>query len=72
MQSGDFATAQKEVHTLKGVALNLGILPLADPCIEMLMLFREDAADEAVQLMPQINHEFSVWADFSKNCPEGI
>ena len=65
----DNAKALREAHTLKGVALNLGLLPIADPCIEMVRLFRADKQEEAVALLPEIEEQFKLWTEFiAQNC----
>lgn len=61
--AGDSDTAMREVHTLKGVALNLGILPLVDVCMDMLLDFRADKTEEAMAQMDEVEACFKEWAD---------
>lgn len=50
----DFQSAEREAHSLKGVTLNLGLLPVADLSIDMLKLYREGKPEEASALFPEI------------------
>lgn len=54
--------AEREVHTLKGVALNLGLLPLVDVCMDMLLELRAGNAAEAYEMLPNVECEFEKWA----------
>ena len=58
--------AMKEVHTLKGVALNLGLLPLSDKCMDMLLDFREGNNEDALLQIDEIEECFKAWADVIK------
>lgn len=51
------------VHTLKGVALNLGLLPLSDACMDMLMDFRMNEPEKAYAKMDSVEIEFGKLAD---------
>lgn len=55
----DTETSIRAVHSLKGVTLNLGLLNLADPCIEMLQLYRQGAVTKADALFPKVEEAFS-------------
>lgn len=57
----DYDTAEKEVHTLKGIALNLGFLPLADACMMMLMDFREGNPEAGAAQMPDVLEQFNAF-----------
>lgn len=57
----DYSTAEKEVHTLKGIALNLGFLPLADACMMMLMDFRDGDTESGAAQMPDILEQFNAF-----------
>lgn len=59
----DYDTAKKEVHTLKGVALNLGLLPLADACMMMLMDLREGKKTEGAAQMSEVLNQFNLFKD---------
>lgn len=59
----DADTAMKEVHTLKGVALNLGLLPLVDVCMDMLLDFRGGKPEEAFAEMDAVEESFQEWAE---------
>ena len=63
VENKDSDTAMKEVHTLKGVALNLGLLPLVDVTMDMLLDFREGRADEAFQQIDDVENEFNEWKE---------
>ena len=62
----DCDTAMKEVHSLKGVALNLGLLPLVDVCMDMLMDFRGGRNEEGLEQMPEVQRVFDEWAELFK------
>ena len=63
VDAGDSDTAMKEVHTLKGVALNLGLLPFVDVCMDMLLDFRAGKTDEAMAQIDTVEAGFKEWAD---------
>jgi len=56
----------KEVHTLKGVALNLGLLPLADVCMDMLLDFRAGNNDAALGQIDAVEESFKEWSEAVK------
>lgn len=62
----DSDTAMREVHTLKGVALNLGLLPLVDVCMDMLLDFREGKNQEAMSQIDDVEDCFKEWCDAIK------
>lgn len=62
VDAGDCDRAMREVHTLKGVALNLSFLPLADVCMDMLLDFRSGSNDEALARIDEVEHCFNEWA----------
>lgn len=66
VDAGDCDKAMKEVHTLKGVALNLGLLPLADVCMDMLLDFRAGENDKAMSQMDAVEEAFHEWAEAMK------
>lgn len=66
VDAGDCSKAEKEVHTLKGIALNLGLLPLADVCMDMLMDLREGRKEEGLGLINEVEEEFNRWANAIK------
>lgn len=59
----DSEQAMKDVHTLKGMALNLGLLPLVDVCMDMLLDFRAGKDEEALQQIDAVEECFQEWAD---------
>ncbi|NCB93349.1 MAG: Hpt domain-containing protein [Clostridia bacterium] len=63
VDAGDCDKAMKEVHTLKGVALNLGLLPMVDVCMDMLLDFRADKNDAAMAQIDEVEECFHEWAD---------
>ena len=63
IDAGDCDTAMKEVHTLKGVALNLGLLPLVDVCMDMLLDFRDGKNEEAMAQIGNVEDCFKKWCD---------
>lgn len=62
VDAGDCDTAMKEEHTLKGVTLNLGLLPLVDVCMDMLLDFREGKKEEALAQIGDVEACFNQWA----------
>lgn len=62
VDAGDTEQAMKEVHTLKGVALNLGLLPFVDVCMDMLLDFRAGKNEEAVAQIDTVEASFKEWA----------
>lgn len=63
VEQRDCDQAMKEVHTLKGVALNLGLLPLVDVCMDMLLDFREGKNEEALAQMDDVDACFTEWVE---------
>lgn len=63
-KEGNTKVIEQEAHTLKGVTLNLGLLPIADPCIEILSLYREGKLEEVPDLILELENEFETWRDF--------
>lgn len=61
VDAGDCETAMKEVHTLKGVALNLGLLPLVDVCMDMLLDFRAGKNEAAMEQIDDVEDAFREW-----------
>ena len=59
----DAEEAMREVHTLKGVALNLGLLPLVDVCMDMLMDFREGKPEEGFEQIDDVEECFAEWVE---------
>lgn len=66
VDSGDCDKAMKEVHTLKGVALNLGLLPLADVCMDMLLDFRAGNNEAALEQIDAVEESFKEWSEAVK------
>lgn len=63
VDAGDADTAMKEIHTLKGVALNLGLLPLVDVCMDMLLDFRAGKTEEAMNQIDAVEECFDEWKE---------
>ncbi len=59
----DYNKAEREVHTLKGVALNLGLLPLVDVCMDMLLDFRAGKSEEAAAQIDEVEECFKEWCE---------
>lgn len=53
--------ANDAVHTLKGISLNLGILPLADVCMDMLLEFRAGNVTEAMGQLSALEECYQEW-----------
>lgn len=69
VDAGDCEQAMKDVHTLKGMALNLGILPLVDVCMDMLLDFREGNKESAMEQIDAVEECFQEWATvIRENC----
>ncbi|MDD2972947.1 MAG: Hpt domain-containing protein [Lachnospiraceae bacterium] len=62
VDAGDSEQAMKDVHTLKGMALNLGLLPLVDVCMDMLLDFRAGDTDAAMSQIDAVEECFQEWA----------
>lgn len=58
VEEKDYAAAEKYVHALKGIVLNLGFLSLADASVEMLMSLRDDNVDEALEEFERVKEEY--------------
>ncbi|MDD3369731.1 MAG: Hpt domain-containing protein [Lachnospiraceae bacterium] len=63
VDAGDSETAMKEVHSLKGVALNLGLLPLVDVCMDMLLDFSAGKTEEAMVQIDSVEAAFKEWVE---------
>lgn len=62
--------ALRAVHTLKGVALNLGLLPLVDVCMDMLLDFRAGNEDKAYAQLEGVKSTFDEWVTLVQNAAE--
>ena len=54
IETGDYATALSNAHTIKGVTGNLSLTPLFTAYSEIVALFRADKPDEARQMLVEI------------------
>lgn len=63
VDAGDAEKAMREVHTLKGVALNLGLLPLVDVCMDMLLDFRGNKTEQAMEQIDDVEAAFLEWSE---------
>lgn len=59
LKAGDIKGGIKYSHILKGVTLNLGLLPLSYPCVEILQALRANDLAEAKEIMPEAEKLFS-------------
>lgn len=59
----DDKTGERAVHTLKGMALNLGLLPLADASMDMLLDYRGGDPAAARAQLPEVETALKVWTD---------
>jgi len=66
VDDGDCERAMREVHTLKGIALNLGLLPLMDVCMDMLLDFRSGDNESALEQIDAVEEAFNEWSDAVK------
>ena len=64
--------AEREAHSLKGMALTLGMLPLVDAIMDMLMAFREGKREEAFTYYSEIKASFERFADVILKMQEEI
>lgn len=62
----NYEQALHEIHTLKGVALNLGLLPLADVCMDMLLDFRAGENEKAAGQIDAVEKCFKEVSDIIK------
>lgn len=61
IDNDDFEMTYRAVHTLKGVAMNLGFEKLSKPCIELNEYLRDhkhDIDDHACELFKDIEKEY--------------
>lgn len=63
INAGDCDKAEKEIHSLKGVALNLGLLPLVDTCMDMLLDFRAGNNESAMAQIETVENCFREWTE---------
>lgn len=68
VDAGDSEKAMREVHTLKGIALNLGLLPFVDVCMDMLLDFREGKTESAMEQIEDVEEAFREWAETINEC----
>lgn len=54
----NYKTALEEVHTLKGIGLNLGLLNLVDVCMDMLLDLRSKETNNLEEILGDIELEF--------------
>lgn len=59
----DYKKAMGAVHTLKGMTMNLGLLPLTDVCMDMLLDFREGNDEAAAGQIDDVEEEFAKWSE---------
>jgi len=59
LEKGDFDAALIATHTVKGVAANLGLDPLANACAQTVRLIREGKIEEAGKSFPDIERAYA-------------
>ena len=57
-ESGDYKTAFRMAHTLKGVCLNLGFEKLRDCASELTEALRDDVKDNAPELLEEVRRNY--------------
>lgn len=63
MENGDYDTAFRAAHTLKGLCANLGIKNLGEISSEITEALRAKDIDTAVKLLPQVAQCYSITVD---------
>ena len=58
VEEKDYEQAEKSVHALKGIANNLGFLPLADAAADMLEELRDGNLEEALDAYEDLEKEY--------------
>ena len=61
VEANDAKRAEDAVHTLKGISLNLGLLPLTDVCMDMLLDFRAGNVAEAMGQLGAVEECYQEW-----------
>jgi HPt (histidine-containing phosphotransfer) domain-containing protein len=59
LEKNDFNAALEAAHSVKGVAANLGLDPLAKACSETVRLIREGKNEEARKSYPAVEKEYA-------------
>ena len=54
----DYEQAEKSVHALKGIVINLGFTPLADASMDMLEELRDENIDSALDAYEDVKTEY--------------
>lgn len=62
-ESGDYATAFREAHTLKGLCANLGLDKLQQSSSELTEALRGTAADNAGELLTKVCADYEMVID---------
>ncbi|MDD2231660.1 MAG: Hpt domain-containing protein [Sphaerochaetaceae bacterium] len=63
ISQNDSMAAFEAVHALKGVSLNLGLLPLADCCSDMVMEYRKGNVEQGNALFSETERSFRQMCD---------
>lgn len=63
VDADDAEKAEMEAHTLKGMALNLGLVPLADLCADVVTDLRSGKKDAAYAQVDDVEKCFRTWAE---------
>lgn len=58
VENKDYIQAEKSVHALKGIANNLGFIPLADATVDMLEELRDNNISEALEAYENVRTEY--------------
>lgn len=64
----DYETAEKEVHALKGIAINLGFVPMADSAIDMLEELRADNIPDALEAYEELEKQYKKYVEVIVDC----
>lgn len=66
ISTNDFVEIYNEIHTIKGVALNLGLTPIGLICMDILKDFKNNKNNEAIEQIPNLIGEFNRWILIAK------
>ena len=70
VEAKDYIQAEKSVHALKGIVINLGFLPLADVAMDMLEELRDGSIDEALKSYENVKKQYKIFCDTIRACCE--
>lgn len=64
IESGDCTLAERAIHSMKGMALNLGLLPVSDIAVDIISDLRAGELESAKSKIPEFAQ---VYSDISKD-----